>query len=231
MKAIVTREQILAFADNAGTGNLTIRGYGNPVDSPGTGGNDLSGAVVPGDRGVDGCNVQIGLQTGGGTGYVLFAEGGPGGQFIRAIANVGFGSNSASYRVPKAYANSLAVQAVLQKSSGRPGQPGVIFQRGLANGAGPYYAAGWGGYGARPAWEYNNYISNEGDTNEYDVPVFTNSATTNRNQAGYSFNSDWGQVGIGGSGATSTVNNSSSFDRSGGNAGDGYVRIETYTNA
>jgi hypothetical protein len=229
MKAIITRDQLINFRDINGAGFLTVRKFGAGV-STGDGGN--GGNPSPGENGGDGQNCQIGIANGANPGYILFVEGGPGAQYLRALSNTGFCANSSAYRVPKAWANSQAA-TVIQKSAGRPGYPGMVVQRGLANGAGPFHVVGWGGWPARVSGEFvSSYVNSTRylyDIAGYDGLVSSTSAGSGlgkKNEDGLTSVTDYG------CGASASISaNVGDYDHKGSNGGEAYIRIEAYVNA
>lgn len=227
IKALITKDQLLNFQDEDGYGRLTIRTKNNGAEGG-------TGNPEPGERGAEGVNVQIGVSnTGGGLGYILFVEGGAGGQFTRTIANTGLSCNASTFRVAKAWANSQAA-SVLQKTAGRPGYPGMVIQRGAANGAGPnYHVVGWGGWPSMVQWE------SEVATTEV-VPGLSGLYFKSRAALGLTTGtkSSHGEIsigtmyGVGGAGPISANStDGTGYDRYGSVGAPAYIRIEAYTNA
>jgi hypothetical protein len=227
IKGIITGEQLLAFNDESGTGNLTIRYKDRPDGAAYT--------EVPGGESRRSGNLQIGAN---GTGYIFLVEPGTVSPTIRLLTNVGLSANAIISAPARAFVNTLA-GTLIQFSSGRPGLPGMVTQRGSSGGgAGPSHVSFIGGKGYSPQWERTGW---PGDASFDLDPVFWSSNNvseggtggTPKYQGGLLLFGEAGAYGAGGSGAVSAniFTDGSGTYAQGSESGSPFVLIELYKNA
>jgi hypothetical protein len=244
LTGIITASDIINFDDDAGGDQLTINVGTEPskIQTPTTTGVYPASVVVG--------NVDIGVR---GTDYIFRVEGGKtpmstGNTIGRLLINIGISHNTIAgtgtgntyYQVARAFSNAI-YGTVLQKSSGQPGQPGVVINKGASTVdtvlVSPYVAA-FAGHGGEAIWA----LSGAGDSIDQISTIYGGTVPWTAAGEGSGRFTDNGEdyedrnhldAGNGGPGALSCGyhNDGYLFKQPGGYGGGYYIRIESYTNA